>query len=65
MADELIPDDMEEITSEEVDRVVAALEKLIESVESENIRAYLEEASYQIFYLVYDDEDFEVLDEAA
>lgn len=46
----------EEITSEEVDRVVAQLENLIESTESENIRSYLEEAMNEIYYLVYEEE---------
>lgn len=60
------PVEYEEISSEEVDRVVAALEELIDSTNSENIKAYLDEASAAIFYLVYeDDEDGESLDEAA
>lgn len=46
----------EEITSEEVDRVVAQLETLIESTESENIRSYLEEAMNEVYYLVYEEE---------
>ncbi|MFH1301944.1 MAG: hypothetical protein ABIK07_12865 [Planctomycetota bacterium] len=46
----------EEITSEEVDRVVASLEALIESTDSENIRSYLEEAMNEIYYLIYEDE---------
>ena len=50
----------EEITSEEVDRVVAQLETLIESTESENIRSYLEEAMNEIYYLVYEEEDDEL-----
>lgn len=47
----------EEITSEEVDRVVAQLEALIESTDSENIRSYLEEAMNEIYYLVYEEEE--------
>jgi len=47
----------EEITSEEVDRVVAQLETLIESTTSENIRSFLEEAMNEIYYLVYEEEE--------
>ena len=47
----------EEITSDEVDRVVEQLEKLMETVSSENIKTYLEEAVNNIFFLLYDDED--------
>ncbi len=52
-------EEFEEISSDEVDRVVAALDELITTVDSENIKAYLEEASTNIFYLVYDEEDLE------
>tara|TARA_R110002095_G_scaffold131203_3_gene113979 strand:+ start:1739 stop:1987 length:249 start_codon:yes stop_codon:yes gene_type:complete len=52
----------EEITSDEVDRVVAQLEALIESTDSENIRSYLEEAMNEIFYLVYEEEAEDELD---
>ena len=38
-------DDYEEITSEEVDRVIAGLEAMMGQTKSENIRAYLEEAA--------------------
>ena len=56
--DEYFPEeDYEEITSEEVDRVVAALENLIDAVESENIKAYLQVASNDIFYLIYNDDE--------
>ncbi len=79
MSDELMPenddtlaydgnaeDEYEEISSEEVDRVVAALEELIETVESENVRVQLEDALNSVYYLVYDDsDDVEELDEAA
>ena len=59
-------DDFEEISSDEVDRVVAVLDDLIETVQSENIQALLEDASNSIFSLVYDEEDLEgVHDEAA
>lgn len=49
----------EEITSEEVDRVVAQLETLIESTNSENISSFLEEAMNEIYYLVYEEETSE------
>uniref|UniRef100_A0A7C4QUI3 Uncharacterized protein n=1 Tax=Schlesneria paludicola TaxID=360056 RepID=A0A7C4QUI3_9PLAN len=47
----------EEITSDEVDRVVAALEELAASVTSETIQAFLQEASHNIYYLLYDDDE--------
>lgn len=47
-------DDYEEISSVEVDRVVQALEELMQSVTSENIRAYLDEAADSIYSLIYD-----------
>ncbi len=52
-------DEYEEISSEEVDRVVASLEDLMMAVESENIRHLLEAAAQEIHCLVYeaDDED--------
>lgn len=50
-------EEFEEITSDEVDRVVEQLEKLMETVSSENIKSYLEEAVNNIFFLLYDDED--------
>jgi hypothetical protein len=50
-------DEYEEITSDEVDRVVSELERLMQSIASENIKAHLEEAISNIFFLVYDDED--------
>jgi len=46
----------EEITSDEVDRVVEELERLAESVQSENIKSYIEDAINSIFFLVYDDD---------
>ena len=63
-------EEYEEITSEEVDRVIAGLEALMSQTKSENIRAYLEEAADQIFELVYGDdaevvEDDSPLEEAA
>lgn len=63
---EPMDDEFEEISSDEVDRVCAVLDDLLETVQSENIQAYLEECSNNIFALVYDDEDFEgTRDEAA
>lgn len=50
-------DEYEEISSDEVDRVISVLEELMDSVESENIRVYLEDAVNSIFYLVYEDEE--------
>jgi N-dimethylarginine dimethylaminohydrolase len=56
-------DEYEEITSEEVDRVIAGLEALMSQTRSENIRAYLEEAADQIFDLVYGEDAEVVADE--
>lgn len=52
--------DYEEISSDEVDRVVEILDNLIESIDSDNIKHYLEEASSNIYYLVYEDSDEEL-----
>lgn len=49
-------DEYEEICSDEVDRVVAALESIAGDVESENIRALLDEAADKIYALVYENE---------
>jgi len=49
-------DEFEEISSEEVDRAVEALDRLIAGVQSENIKHYLEEAASNIYYLVYEQE---------
>ena len=57
-------DEYEEITSEEVDRVITGLEALMSQTKSENIRAYLEEAADQIFELVYGEDAEVVADEA-
>ena len=75
MADEYHDDDIwevenmdeeyEEISSDEVDRVVAALEELMAGVESENIRHHLEVASQEIFSLVYEADDEGNIAEAA
>lgn len=64
--DSSVDEEYEEISSDEVDRVVEALEQLMATVESENIQAFLEEASSNILSLVYDEEDLdEIQDEAA
>ena len=47
----------EEITSEEVDRVLESLTNLLESVESANVHEYLEETYNQIFSLIYEEEE--------
>ena len=44
----------EEISSAEVDRVIHALDSLMQGVSSENIRAYLDEAADNIYSLIYD-----------
>lgn len=49
-------EDYEEISSDEVDRVVEALESLMATVDSENIRYFLEEATNNIYLLIYDDD---------
>lgn len=69
MSEELISsvdNDFEEICSDEVDRVVEILDGLIENSQSENIKHLLEEASSNIYYLVYEDEELpETLEQAA
>jgi hypothetical protein len=57
MLTEIQTEEYEEINSEEVDRVVEALDRLIEGVQSENIKHYLEEAASNIYYLVYEEEE--------
>ncbi|MEX0717932.1 MAG: hypothetical protein WD066_15160 [Planctomycetaceae bacterium] len=57
--DSNLSDEYEEISSDEVDRVVAALEALHDTVASENIQAALEEAINAIYFLVYDDDEDE------
>jgi len=52
-------EEYEEITSDEVDRVVEALEALVETVNSENIKIYLEDAVNSIHSLIYDETDLE------
>ena len=53
----------EEITSEEVDRVLESLTNLLESVESETVHEYLEETYNQIFSLIYEEEEVTEEDE--
>ncbi|MBY0587689.1 hypothetical protein K2X85_10950 [bacterium] len=55
----IMDDEYEEISVEEVDRVVAALDQMIQSVESETIRAYLEATAEEISYLIDDEEESE------
>lgn len=50
-------DEYEVITSEEVDRVLDALDALIESVNSDNIRVALEEAADSVYSLIYGEDD--------
>ncbi len=46
----------EEISTDEVDRVLESLTTLLESVESATVHEHLEEAYNQIFSLVYEEE---------
>lgn len=50
-------DEYEEISTEEVDRVVAEIEAIALSVESENIRYHLALAVQDILGLVYEGDD--------
>ncbi len=52
-------DEYEEIDSDEVDRVVSALEDIVGTIDSENIQLILEEASNQIYMLVYSEDEEE------
>jgi hypothetical protein len=54
-----VDDEYEEISSDEVDRMVEALEALAATAESENVRYLLEEATLKIYLLVYGDEDIQ------
>lgn len=66
MSDEPIMDDeFEEISIDEVDRVITALDQLIQNVESETIRAYLETTAEEISYLVDSEEDEDESESAA
>ena len=49
-------EEYEEICSEEVDRIVESLDRLIEGVQSENVKHLLEEAASNIYFLVYEEE---------
>jgi len=51
--------EFEEINSDEVDRIVEVLDNLIEGVDSDNVKHYLEEASSNIYYLIYEDSEDE------
>ena len=55
--------EFEEINSDEIDRIVEVLDNLIEGVDSDNVKHYLEEASSNIYYLIYEDSEDEVIDE--
>ncbi len=46
----------EVITSDEVDRILAELERLIDSTDSENIQVFLEDAHQNIYSLIYDED---------
>ena len=54
----------EDVSGDEVDNIVAALENLMETVNSETIKDMLEECLNNVYYLVYEDED-DVSSEAA
>lgn len=59
-------EEFEEISSDEVDRIVEALDHLIEGAQSENVKHFLEEAASNIYYLVYEEEsELADIDEAA
>ena len=49
----------EEISTDEVDRVLESLINILESVESATIHEYLEETYNQIFSLVYEEDEVE------
>ncbi|MFZ9088743.1 MAG: hypothetical protein ACO3FE_01520 [Planctomycetaceae bacterium] len=49
-------EEYEEICGEEVDRIVESLDRLIEGVQSENVKHLLEEAASNIYFLVYEEE---------
>ncbi|MCP4171375.1 MAG: hypothetical protein GY758_11450 [Fuerstiella sp.] len=62
--DQAEDNDFEEICSDEVDRVVEVLDGLIENIQSENVKHFLEEASSSIYYLVYEDDGNDATAEA-
>ena len=47
----------EEVSTDEVDKIVATLENLSETVTSEAIKDLLDEGLNSVYYLVYEDED--------
>lgn len=47
------------INSQEVDKVVAAMEELMATIQSENIRQILDEAAYEVYNLIYSESSFE------
>ena len=47
----------EEVSTDEVDKIVATLENLSETVTSEAIKDLLDECLNSVYYLVYEDED--------
>ncbi len=53
----------EEVSSEEVDRVLEALSAVMEGLESEAVYEHLEDAYNKIFSLVYEEEDAAADDE--
>jgi hypothetical protein len=55
--------EFEEINSDEIDRIVEVLDNLIEGVDSDNVKHYLEEASSNIYYLIYEDSEEEAAEE--
>lgn len=59
------PTGFEIINSNEVDKVVAAIEELMPTIQSENIRQILDEAADEIYGLVYTDTSYEEEAEAA
>lgn len=67
MSDETnLPSELEDLDPREAEKVVAALTQLIDSVESQTIRDYLEETCLEISYLIdgdEDDDDYEDEDE--
>jgi len=52
-----IDNDFEEIDEAEVDEVIEALEVLADHVNSESLRAILEDAASEVYSLFYDDEN--------
>lgn len=61
--DEELEGEVEEISSDDVDTVVASLTTLNEGVVSENIRSIIENAIDEILHLVYTDDELVDADE--